>query len=131
VGEVPLTSAFYGAVRAGVVPLSIVTCIPAHAFSDFGAADGAYTADLTLGSMPQLRTVGANAFHRFGGKLVIQAGDCAELTSIGPDAFTSLARGRDAVVAFEALPQIESIGAAAFRHFEGRSRCNHLKSKPS
>lgn len=132
--DVPLNKEFYNKILAGEASERTVTCIPSFAFFHhdqdvvlqnlsslvFIEAE-AFTnmqADLTMGSMPALVSIGRQAFAGASGTVTFAAGECQKLLLIGDFAFHGVANMKS-FVSFGATPALEMIGTRAFEGFKG------------
>eukprot|EP00729_Bicosta_minor_P012375 gene12375-6579_t len=105
---------------------SELTTIGTSAFS--GVSNASST--ISFGALPKLTSVGGSAFYRMKGVLTINAGDCAELTTISNRAF-SLVSNAASTISFGALSKLASVGSEAFSYTKGlltidAGKCNNL-----
>eukprot|EP00729_Bicosta_minor_P012376 gene12376-6580_t len=73
---------------------------------------------VSFGALPKLASVGEKAFNSMTGVLTIDAGNCAELTTIGSDAFRSVSNAAS-TISFGALPKLTSVSEHTFYGMKG------------
>ena len=112
-GSAGLTQALYEAGDSS--KYANVTCIPLNAFRRTSNSK----VELFGRLLPELTTIEQGAFDSFKGTLIL-SGSFPLLSNIGIEAFCSAGNTESVIELVDGLPSLTSIGANAFRSFNGR-----------